>query len=39
MARYAEHIQYPSEVLATRDLELTALTAEQISYINGTIDF
>jgi beta-glucosidase/6-phospho-beta-glucosidase/beta-galactosidase len=31
--------QYPSEVLATPNLNLTALTAQQISYINGTADF
>ena len=31
--------QYPSEVLATPNVNLTALTAQQISYINGSIDF
>jgi beta-glucosidase/6-phospho-beta-glucosidase/beta-galactosidase len=31
--------QYPSDVLATPNLNLTALTTQQISYINGTIDF
>ncbi|KAI5203491.1 beta-glucosidase [Aureobasidium subglaciale] len=31
--------QYPSKVLATPNLNLTALTAQQLSYINGTVDF
>lgn len=31
--------QYPSEVLTTPNLSLSALTSEQISYINGTVDF
>ena len=30
--------QCPSEVLATPNLNLTALTADQISYIDGTVD-
>lgn len=31
--------QYPSDVLSTPNLNLTALTPEQIKFINGTIDF
>lgn len=31
--------QYPAEVLTTADYNLTALTGEQLAYINGTMDF
>lgn len=31
--------QYPEEVLRTADTNLTALTKEELAYINGTSDF
>lgn len=31
--------QYPEEVLSTKGINLTALTDDELSYINGTSDF